>query len=173
VTRGGSHEDVPITPASASGIFSLFWFENIGIVAWHERPTPESADALADLLLASREQHPSGISLVHIQHYPPEMLTPETRSVFARKLKELGDHVIATAVVTHTSGFIASTLRSMATGILALGGKRIDLRFHERPEELLDWLPAKHEERSGVKVDRVKLRSTLLRIDRMTAPPRT
>lgn len=169
MTRG-SDPDAPIQPASAPGVFSLYWFENIAIILWHTQPTPEAPDALTALLVESRERFPSGISAIHIQHFTPKMLAAETRNGFARSIKAVHGHIIATAVVTHASGFMASTLQSMATGIVALARMRVDLRFHERPEEIIEWLPAKHEQHCGVKIDSVKLRAMLLRIDAMGVP---
>ena len=112
MTLGGTDIGASLKPATATGVFSFFWFENIGIVLWHARPTPEATRTLTEQILAARERHPSGVSLVHIQHYVPEMLTAETRNAFARSIKELSGHIIATAVVARASGFLASALRS-------------------------------------------------------------
>lgn len=66
-------------------------------------------------------------------------------------------------MIAHASGFWASTLRSVAAGIIFLSRSSAELRVHDNVEELMAWLPAKHEQVTRVKLDHERLRRVLTR----------
>jgi hypothetical protein len=155
-------DDEPVRLDFAPDVVSLYWVDNVAIMAWHRNPTAPVIDALHRAAEPQRRQFPSGMSFVHLGRVQLAMLDPEGRQAFVRVAQELGSYNVATAIVARASGFWASTLRSIATGIVVLARTPIDLRFHEHPEELLEWLPAKHEEKTGIKLDVDRLRRILL-----------
>jgi hypothetical protein len=88
-----------------------------------------------------------------------------------RVLREMESYAAACAFVTRASSFWASPLRSVATGIVVLARNLIEIRVHERVEEVLEWLPAKHEQVSGIKLDLERLQRTLERASRAVDAP--
>jgi hypothetical protein len=57
----------------------------------------------------------------------------------------------------------STTLPSIATGIVVLSCSPVEVRFHEHVEEVLEWLPVRHEQMTGVKLDLDRLRRMLLK----------
>jgi hypothetical protein len=47
----------------------------------------------------------------------------------------------------------------------------VEIRIHERVEEVLEWLPAKHEQLTGIKLDLKHLQRTLERASRAVDAP--
>jgi hypothetical protein len=101
------------------------------------------------------------MSVIHIGRVQVAMMDAAARDVFVSTLKELREYMAATAVVAPANGFWASTLRSVVTGILVLARVPHEIRFHERVEDVLEWLPARHREVTGVHLDAERLREQL------------
>jgi hypothetical protein len=154
----GPAEHVSFAPDAVS----LFWVESIAIMAWHKAPSARVMDALHELASPRRVRYPTGMSFIHIGRVEYALIDNATRDVFVRVTKELDKYIVATAVVARASGFLASTVRSVATGILVLAKVSHEIRFHERAEELMEWLPERHERATGVALDRGLLQATLL-----------
>lgn len=153
--------DEPIRLEIAPDVLSLYWVDNVGIVCWHEPLSARVLEALHRDAEPQRRRYPRGMSFVHIGRPEHALIDAATRDTFVRIAKELGDYAVATAIIVRASGFWASTLRSVATGILFLARSSAELRMHEDVEELMAWLPAKHEAATGVKLDLERLRRVL------------
>lgn len=154
-------DDEPFRLDFAPDAVGLYWVDNVAIMAWHQSPTAAVVEALHASAEPRRKRYPSGMSFVHLGRAQFSLLDGETRQVFVRLLRELDSYVAATAIVTRASGFLASTLRSIATGIVVLSRTQVEVRFHDRPEEVLDWLPERHERVTGIKLDVDRLRHVL------------
>jgi hypothetical protein len=96
-------------------VVALFWVENVAIMAWRGHATPAVVEELFELSKAQRQRFPSGMSCIHVGRAQLALMDSETRDVFVRVTRELSGYIAATALVTHASGFMASTLRSIAT----------------------------------------------------------
>lgn len=158
-------DDEPLHVAMAPDALSLFWVENVGIFAWHKPMTAPVIEAVHAMSAARRARYPTGMSFVHIGRAPFTGMDSATRDVFVRVLRELNRYVVATAIVAGSGGFWASAVRSIATGIMVLSRVSHEIRFHDRAEELLTWLPAKHEQATGIKLDIERLRAVLHRAE--------
>ncbi|HKP61588.1 MAG TPA: hypothetical protein VJV78_32885 [Polyangiales bacterium] len=156
-------DDEPFRLDSAPNAVALYWVENIAVMAWHEMATAPVIEALHASAADRRERYPSGMSYIHIGRVELAMMDSATRGTFVRIAKELGTYSACTAIVTQASGFWASTLRSIVTGIRVLSGTPSEIRFHEKVEEVLEWLPEAHSARTGVKIDLDRLRRVLLK----------
>lgn len=153
----------PIQLEFAPHVVTLYWVQNVMIMAWRESVTAPVIEEVHRAAEPQRKRYPTGMSFVHMGRVQLTMLDSDTRQAFVRILQELSGYTAATAIVTPATGFWASALRSIATGIVVLSRAQVDLRIHERPEEVVEWLPAKHEEKTGIKVDLERLRRVLLR----------
>jgi hypothetical protein len=158
-------DDEPMHAAIAPDVASLFWVENVAIMAWHKPATAAVVEELHARGKPQRDRYPSGMSFVHVGRAQLSLMDAETRDVFVRLSRELNAYVVATAFVTHASGFMASTLRSIVTGVLVLSRTSHEIRIHERGEEVLSWLPAKHLKATGVTIDEAHLRRVLAKAE--------
>jgi hypothetical protein len=131
----------------------MYWVQNVGIMAWYKPVTAPVLEALHNQTQARRAQYPSGMSFVHVGRAEMALIDSATRQMFVRTARDLDGYTAATAILTRASGFLASTLRSVATGILVLARTDVELRINERPEEVIEWLPARHEAVTGLKLD--------------------
>jgi len=163
MSNAASGDDEPTRLDFAPDVVSLYWVDNVAIMAWHDYATAPVIEALHRSAEPQRKRFPKGMSFVHLGRVQLTTLDADTRQAFVRIAQELGAYNVATAIVTRASGFWASTLRSIATGIVVLARSPVELRFHDDPEELLEWLPAKHEEKTGIKLDVERLRRVLLK----------
>jgi hypothetical protein len=160
--RANSPEPTPQRIPSAPAALTLFWVQNVAIILWHEPATARVVEELDKLCEPGRTKYPTGISVVHFGGIRIAQLDAETREVMARNMREHKHQVLTTAIVSPVSGFFSSTLRSVATGILVLARAQLELRLHNRAEEVLGWLPEAHQKRCGVELDRAELRRVLL-----------
>jgi hypothetical protein len=150
-------DDELIRIAVVPGTLSLYWVENVAILAWHQPITAAAMEAMYALVEPQRERYPTGMSFVHIGRGQHAMVDAEARAVIVRILRELDHYTAAVAIVARASGFWASTLRSVATGITVVARSKVEVRFHEEVEEVVEWLPSKHEQMTGVMLDRDQL----------------
>jgi hypothetical protein len=143
----------PIRLDFAPDAVTLYWVQNVAIMAWMKPVTAQVLEALHSKTMAQRLRYPTGMSFVHVGRAEMAFMDSAARQMFVRTSRELDHYTVATAILTRASGFLASTLRSIATGILVLARTDVDLRFNERPEEVIEWLPEVHASATGIKLD--------------------
>lgn len=158
-------DDEAVHVTVAPDVVSLFWVENVAIMAWRGHATPAVVEELFELSKAQRERFPTGMSCIHVGRAQLGLMDSETRDVFVRVSRELNGYIVATALVTHASNFMVSTLRSIVTGVLVLARTLHELHIHERSDELLGWLPEKHAKLTGVKLDEAQLMRVLAKAE--------
>jgi len=151
----------PLRVTAEPDTLSLFWVDNVAIIVWHSTPNAVAVQGLYELSSAKRVQFPTGMSVIHIGRVQLAMMDAAARDVFVSTLRELKEYMAATAIVSPANGFWASTLRSVATGILVLARVPHEIRFHDRVEDVMEWLPARHREVTGVHVEAERLREQL------------
>jgi hypothetical protein len=143
----------PIRLDFAPDAVTVYWVQNVVIMAWSKPVTAPVLEALHAMVQAKRPRYPTGMSFVHVGRAEMAFMDSDTRQTFVRTSRELDGYTAATAILTRASGFLASTLRSIATGILVLARTNVELRFNERAEEVIEWLPEQHEKVTGTKLD--------------------
>lgn len=154
--------DADLSPTDfGPGVLSLFWVDNVALLAWQTRPTAIVVEDMVRAFEARRSRYPGGMSIVHIGKLSNTLIDAETRETFRRTTAELGDYLVAVAFVTRGGGFMASTLRSVVTGIMLVVRSSAPYRFHEHAEEVLAWLPEVHAQRTHVQLDAARLREGL------------
>jgi hypothetical protein len=143
------------------GVVGVLAYENINIVVWSSQPTIHSVELVQRVAQRRRRQWPNGVSAVHL--VKGEIVLPEgaTRDAFVRLMKGSDGAIACLAVVLSGSGFWASAARSLITGMRVLARGGFDLGLHSDVDEVVKWLPAKHEARTGVHIDPVRLASVL------------
>jgi hypothetical protein len=156
-------QHVPVAP----DIVSLFWVQNIAVMLWHKPATRAVIEGLHDLAAPKRAKYPTGMSFVHVGPVRYARLDGETRDAFVKNMRELAGYMAVTALVADAQGFVASTLRSVATNLLVLARIKHEVYLQDRVAQLLEWLPAKHEQLTGVHIDPAELARVLEHVERL------
>jgi hypothetical protein len=148
----------------APNAVSWLWVENVAICGWSQPASAAIIDGLQAASEPHRQRYPRGLSFVHIGRVELTLMDADTRKAFVHVLRDLGASVAACAIVTHASGFRASAMRSVITGIVVLSRSPVEVRFHDHPEAVLEWLPEKHEQVTGVRIEADRLREAMLKL---------
>lgn len=157
----GPSDGEPIRVDFAPDHVVMYWVQNVMVMAWSKPVTAPVLEALHTMTQARRPHYPTGMSFVHVGRAEMAMMDSAARQAFVRTSRDLDGYTASTAILTRASGFLASTLRSIATSILVLARTDIELRINQRPEEVLEWLPARHESVTGIKLDLDEFRRVL------------
>lgn len=138
---------------SDPGTVSFFALENITVVLWHAKPYPGAVDQLARVSERRRKQNPHGVSVIHlVQGSQWELPDAPTRDAFVRLMKAGEGKLAAVSVVVGSSGFWASAVRSLVTGLRVLARGSFDMGLHGSISEVVGWLPARHSARTGITI---------------------
>lgn len=146
---------------SEPDVVSIGTWQNLVIVVWHAGATVPAVARLSAISRSMKAQHPERVTHVHIIPDRAGLPTSEARSDLTALLKELGEHIANVAVVVGGTGFWASTMRSMITGMRFLSPRAFDLQLHATVTEIVDWLPKAHLTRTGVVIAPTELHRVL------------
>jgi len=140
---------------SEPGVVTELMLRNVLILVWDVQPT---AAVIMRLELAGehvRQHATRGTSMIHVVRAPLQLPDDEERQAMVRIMKSHNVRLVA-MVVTQT-GFLLSMLRSVVTGLRVLSGGHFDYRICQSYEEVTDWLPDVHRERTGVELEKSHL----------------
>lgn len=101
-------------------------------------------------------------SYIHLMTERVQLPDANTRNAIAKVLPGLTEHVGVVVVVLDGSGFWVSALRGFLTGVRVLAPRNFDIRAESSLENVLSWLPAEHEKRTGVAFSREQLEQLVL-----------
>jgi hypothetical protein len=145
--------------------FSFWGWKNITVAVWWAQPDPAIVARFSRVTELRRQQHPTGMSNVHLIKSKIALPDAETRQAMVELMRELGPSLAGSAVVVGGDGFWASTMRSVITGMRVLTPRSYEMRLHSSIAEVVEWLPAVHARGTGVTVERDALRAVLTRAD--------
>lgn len=145
-----------------SGIYTSFLYKNVVITLWFNALTLECIPALERQYQQLREGFPMRVSEVQIM-VPGGTRLPSmaARAEYKRLSLTIAQTVASSAVVILGEGFVASALRSLLIAFAVAGSRSATFRVQASPLEVVAWLPATHEQRTGVKIDRHELLSAI------------
>jgi hypothetical protein len=155
------------------GIYTAYIWHNISVMVWR------GSSSLTDLKQYERgceqcrKRFPGGISAIHIiMPMDKQLPSSEVRDEMSRINDLYVDMVVAFAVVIFGGGFWAGAVRGLITALnMKLVRKRpFEMRTHANLEGVIEWLPAEHERRTGVKIAPQELLA-VLRAAAATATP--
>jgi hypothetical protein len=150
------------------GEFVFSVWGNVLFFFWVAPATPKSIGRLAECTEPLYEQNPGGVSNVHVVDSSTGLPSPEVRELLIGLMRRRASRRACLAVVPIGAGFWASTLRSFATGIRLLAPRSFEMGIHTSLEEVADWLPGPHFERTGTRLDRNRLLDALRRTDALS-----
>jgi hypothetical protein len=140
---------------SEPGVVAELALRNVLILVWDVQPT---AAAIAGLDAAGEHVRPymaRGTSMIHVVRAPLQLPNDVERAAMMDMMKSHNVRLVA-MVVTET-GFLLSMLRSVVTGLRVITRGHFDYRICHSNEEVADWLPELHRERTGVEIEKTQL----------------
>jgi hypothetical protein len=153
------------------GQFVFTVWGNVLFFFWVTPATPESVGRLASCTEPLYEQNPKGLSNVHVVESSTGLPSPEVRELLVGLMRRRASRRACLAVVPAGAGFWASTLRSFATGIRLMAPRSFEMGIHSSLEEVADWLPGPHFERTGTRLDRNRLLEAMRRTEALSHSP--
>jgi hypothetical protein len=135
--------------ASSAGHYTVAVWGDVGIVHWMRQADGPAMQRVHELFKAVVEQHPRGVSFVHLVDDGAGLPDPDARRVLTEMMEGFAEGTVCVAVVLMGAGFWASALQSLLTGMRLLAPPRPwTMRFASHPRELRKWLPGLHEQRT-------------------------
>jgi hypothetical protein len=154
-----------IEPASLfdvdPGRFRYSTWRNFSIGVWANQATQEAAERVLRLSRLMATQHPTGHSSVVFVLDGAPAPTPEANEIFAKVYDDKVSDLSCIAIVIEGGGFWASGIRSTITGIRLSTPGSVMIRVVDKIDQVLDWLPAEHLQRTGVNVTPAELKAAL------------
>jgi hypothetical protein len=136
------------------GRFHIASWKNVLIVRWESAANSSAVERLAKVSKAlAAAQLQTRRSNIHIIADGAGLPTPTARAGFIQLMKEHGDRLACVAIVVGGTGFLASAMRSLMTGMRLLAPRSFNYRLHGSTDEVVEWLPAEHLARTGEELD--------------------
>lgn len=166
-----SHQKPSKAPAEAAlepivaepGRFRCAIWRNISFLLWSDQATLNAVKKLGRVTKLLIERYPAGHSNISIvlNGVPPP--TAEARAAFAHAFNDRLSLLRCMTTITEGDGFWASGMRSAITSMRMVSSQGLLMRLHDSIEAAAAWLPAPHEERTGVKIEGAELAEALRR----------
>jgi hypothetical protein len=153
-----------------SGAFVFGGWKNVLVAVWRSQATLLNVARLANISDTTR--WPGRRSSVHVIQDGAGLPTPEARAAFVALMKRNKDSLGCVAIVIAGTGFWSGALRSAMTGLRLLAPRSFDFRVAGSSEDLVQWLPSMHEEKTGVALVPSRLQSVLDTAVAWSAPVR-
>jgi hypothetical protein len=140
------------------GRFYIASWNNVLMVRWESAADSAAVERLAKVSKAlAAAQLQTRRSNVHIIADGAGLPTPTARAGFIELMKQHGDRLACVAIVVGGTGFLASAMRSLMTGMRLLAPRSFNYRLHGSTDEVVEWLPAEHLARTGEEIDSRRL----------------
>jgi len=153
------------------GKFVFSVWGNVLFFFWVAPATPEAVTRLAFCTEPLYEQNPGGLSNVHVVEAGTGLPTPEVRELLIGLMRRRAHRRACLAVAIAGGGFWASTLRSFVTGMRLVSPRSFELGMHTSLEQVAEWLPGPHFEKTGTRLDRSRLLDALRRTEALSRSP--
>ena len=153
---------------SEPGVCAIGHSHNLTVIVWWSQATGPAVERVAAVTRMVCEQHAS-FSNIHVIKPGAPLPTAEARNGFVRMMKDHADQLRNAAVVVGGEGFWASMMRSAITSMRFVSPRSFELRLHGKADEILNWLPSAHWQRTRVELGRFALSQILDEAERCMA----
>lgn len=143
------------------GRFRYTYWRNVTIGIWSDQATLQAVQKLWPLVKHLLVEYPGGHSNIAFALDGAPAPTPEAQAELARIFDAQKTRLACTAVIVEGTGFEASALHSSVTSARLTAPGPMRLRLHRSIDEVVNWLPAMHRERTGVEINAGDLRQVL------------
>lgn len=136
----------------------MLW-RNVTIVAWLGKPTGAATRELGTITKRALNELGTGTKVSNVHLIPISLRLPdaEARAGLHEVTQHYGQYTACVGVIVSGSGFWASAVRGVVTGVQVIAPRSFEMRIHTNSTELLDWLPREHERRTGVAIEGAEL----------------
>jgi len=155
---GAQHATTWRVTDAQPGAWSFGVWQNFVIGVWSARATAEAVGSLGRTARSFKEKYTS----LHIIKTGAALPTADGRAALVELLKERTGKLACITVVLLGSGFWASAVQSMITGLhMVAPSGSTKLRIYDTIEDAVAWLAKEHGTLTGVDVNASDLRSVL------------
>ena len=144
------------TLLQVEGLTLLGW-RNVQIASWTTQGTIELVEQLAEQSTCFHKRHPEGVSVIHVISKGPALPDSETRERLGMLLQAHSGSLACIGVILDGRGFWASAVRGFLVGLRLVAPRTFTMQVFSTPEEVAEWLPGPHKERTGVRLDPTEL----------------
>jgi hypothetical protein len=134
---------------------------NITVTTWQSRGTVPAIERVARVGSVIRSECRSGISSIHLIREGAGLPSPEARAALVKLMNTDVETLACVGIVVGGTGFWASAVRSLITGMRAVSPRSYQLKLVGNIPELAAWLPQPHAARTGVAIDADELAAAL------------
>ena len=153
-----------ITRDLEPGTFRFCVWHNVSVTFWTSQATVETGERVLRISRQLNREFPQGRSQVLMvadgTHAPDQQTSELLTEIYNPQLSR----IVCIAAVLEGTGFWASGIRSRMTNMRMAGGGAMVLRTQDTVEEVATWLPAEHEQRTGVRLEPDELTAMLLSV---------
>jgi hypothetical protein len=147
---------------SEPGRFHMASWRNVLMVRWESAADSSAVERLAKVSKALAAANlGTRRSNIHVIGEGVGLPTPAARDGFVELMKEHADRLACVAIVVGGTGFLASAMRSLMTGMRLLAPRSFNYRLHGSIEEVAKWLPTEHLAKPGEEIDGRRLGQVL------------
>jgi hypothetical protein len=136
-------------------------WNNVLIAVWKSQATAPRVERFKRAIELMNERTPGYRSNVHMIVEGAALPTAEARAVLVELMKRNREALACVVIVVDGRGFWSSALRSAMTGLRVLAPTSFDFHVAATVDNVVNWLPAVHEQRTGVKLDPAELGDVL------------
>ena len=149
---------------SEPNTFVFGCWKNVLIAIWKSQATAPNVERFKRAIELMTERTPGYRSNVHVIVEGAALPTAEARAALVALMNRGRDALASVVIVVDGTGFWSSALRSAMTGLRTLAPNSFGFHVAATVDDVVDWLPADHELRTGVKLDPARL-GDVLRFD--------
>jgi hypothetical protein len=140
------------------------------VFSWTDDARVETIQFLEQLCEKQSAGRTRCLSALHVIHPGVGLPSSDVRAALVAAMKRYADVIACMGVVLLGAGFWASAMQSALTGIRMLAPVGASqLRIAGSCEEILPWLIAGHEERTGERLSEAVLLSSLEQLSNLAA----
>lgn len=134
---------------------------NIAVTLWVNRGTLPAVERVARVGEELRAQFPKGVSSIHLIREGAALPTSDGREGLIKLMNAGAGQLACVGIVVGGSGFWASAVRSLITGMRAVSSRAYQLKLAGSIGEIVDWLPAPHNQRTHSAITGAELQRAL------------
>jgi hypothetical protein len=146
---------------SEPGRFVFGAWKNVLVIVWKSQATAKSVARFSKTSDMMAARWPGCRSNVHVIQDGAALPTSEARAGFLTLMKRNRESLACIAIVIAGNGFWSGALRSAMTGLRMLAPRSFAFRVVGSSEDVVQWLPAAHEAKTGVSLDPRRLKAVL------------
>ena len=144
--------------------------ENVSIAIWATPATLEISKRLEAATFDLIRAYPQGISSVHVILDKTPLPTAEARTHLREITERYAKNVACVGTVVDGDGFWASAMRSFLTSLHWLSRRPFKAHYASSIEELAEWLPPFHAQKTGVVIQPADLTKSWSNLERVSIP---